>query len=489
MSRPQYLIVLKHESKAPIYIQIYQRFREAILGGLLQPGDRVPSLRSLADELGVARGTVEVAYEMLTGEGYFITQGQAGTVIAPLSGKHPILILQHANRPQDTASRRESMAMSVAKPFQLGIPALDAFPLKLWARLGYKILKSATPNELNYPERVGFMPLRKALAGYLNVSRGIACKPSQIIITDSYRGSLNLISRALLTVNDQILMEDPGYFAARNLLAAAGANIIAVPVDQDGMMVNHGIRIAPEAKLALVTPSHQSPLGVTLSLSRRLELLQWAASKQAWIIEDDYDGEYRYASRPLPALKSLDADDRVIYAGSLSKVLAPALRLAYLVVPESQVAHMENICNIFQNGCAWTTQATVAEFIAEGHFARHLKKMRNLYSRRRALLSAALAKSFGQDIQIELQAGGMHLLMRFNQPCDDTALAQQLNANGLAVHALSDWAIEHDCGRGLILSFTNIDSAESAEQAVNKLKTVTDAFFIRCQAPYAPADS
>ena len=233
---------------------------------------------------------------------------------------------------------------------------------------GCRVLKSTTTADLIYPDPLGLMSLRVALASYLQVSRGIHCKPSQVVITDGYRSSLDLICRSFLQSGQQVWMEDPGYPAAMQLMKAAGGSIVPVPVDQEGMVIQTGISKSPNAQIAVVTPSHQSPLWVTLSLERRLELLEWATHNESWIVEDDYDGEYRYASRPLPALKSLDAHDRVIYTGALSKVISPSLRLAYLVIPESQVEHVAEVCQIFQNGCPWATQATVTDSLAKDIF-------------------------------------------------------------------------------------------------------------------------
>jgi GntR family transcriptional regulator/MocR family aminotransferase len=465
------LIHFDAASVQPLYLQIYERFREAIAEGLLKPGDRVPSMRSLAAELNLARGTIETAYEILNGEGYFLSMGQAGTVIAPSLGVHT------ANTRQIEGALEQSvlsprLSKSNPLPLQMGLPALDAFPRKLWAKIGCRVLKSAASNDMIYTDPLGLMSLRVALAGYLNVSRGISCKPTQIVITDGYRGSLDLICRIFLRNGQQVWMEDPGYFAARNLMRAAGGEIVPVPVDDQGLVVKSGVAKAPHAQIAIVTPSHQSPLGVTLSLARRLELLEWANKQQSWIIEDDYDGEYRYASRPLPALKSLDHQDRVIYAGTLSKVILPALRLAYLVIPESQINEVEKVAQIFQNGCPWSTQATVKDFIVEGHFARHLKKMRALYKHRRGLLSQALTDIFGDEVHVDLQAGGMHLVVRLNKRYDDQYLTKHLNENGLAVQALSSWSEESDCEQGLVMSFTNIHSMEYANSIAQKIKQI-----------------
>ena len=458
----------------PIYMQIYQRFRDAIAEGLLKPGDRVPSLRSLAAELNLARGTVETAYEMLVGEGYFLPQGQAGTIIAPFLSEHATPLRRSGDLAPQTYQRSRHLS-ATPPPLSMGLPALDAFPRKLWAKLSCQMIKSATVADMGYPSPLGLPSLRAALAAYLNVSRGIQCKPEQVIITDGYRGSLDLICRAFLQPGQQVWMEDPGYPAAMRLMQAAGGKIIPVPVDQAGIDVSTGLAKAPQAQMAVVTPSHRSPLGVTLSLERRLMLLEWATHNQSWIIEDDYDGEYRYASRPLPALKSLDVQDRVIYCGAISKVICPGIRLAYMVVPESQVNYVETVCKIFQNGCPWSTQATVAEFITQGHFSRHLKKMRTLYKQRRHYLVQALQEVFGSEVRIELQAGGMHLVVRFNKDYHDQYLAHHFNQAGLAVHALSSWTLQYPCGQGLIMSFTNVHSLDFARGLAQQMRNITTA--------------
>ncbi|TXG98942.1 MAG: PLP-dependent aminotransferase family protein [Nevskiaceae bacterium] len=462
-------ILLNSSSPQPIYLQIYLRYREAISEGILKPGDRVPSIRNLADDLNLARRTIETAYEMLIGEGYFLSRGQGGTVVAPFLGEHISTIrLQDSLTP--STFHRSRYPSATPLPLSLGLPALDAFPRKLWAKLGSQVLRSATEADMGYPSQLGLMSLRTAIAAYLNVSRGISCKPEQVIITDGYRGSLDLICRAFLTSEEKVWMEDPGYPAALKLIQAVGSNVVYVPVDEEGIVVSQGISKAPDARMAVVTPSHQSPLGMTLSLERRLELLEWAANNESWIVEDDYDGEYRYTSRTIPALKSLDSKDRVIFCGTISKVISPSLRLAYLVIPESQVTHLANICQIYQNGCPWLTQAIVAEFISQGYFSRHLKKMRVLYKRRREHLVQALYESFGKEISIELQAGGMHLVVRFNKTYEDRYLVRHLNEAGFGVRALSAWSAEYSNNQGLIMSFTNIHSLEYARQTVSRMK-------------------
>lgn len=260
-------------------------------------------------------------------------------------------------------------------------------------------------------------------------------------------------------------MEDPGYFMARLAFKEAGAKLVAVPVDTEGLNVDAAIAQSPDAGFAFVTPSHQMPLGVSLSHSRRLALLSWAANAEAWVIEDDYDSEFRYGSRPLPALKSLDQDDRVFYVGTFSKVLFPGLRLGYIVVPRSTASRVERICQLLYRDRPIFDQAVVSDFITEGHFARHIKRMRQLYAARRAALANALEEAFEGRITVELQAGGMQLLARFPGGESDTRMVERANAAELWPSALSPWSLEHPCGHGLLLNFTNIPEEKATEMA------------------------
>jgi len=475
------LPALDRRRATPLHRQIYERYRRAIAQGLLQPGERVASARSLAAELGVARGTVEAAYAQLAGEGYLQPRGQAGTMVAALVPAVRRSVAAQPNRSHSERQCADDPAAPLALPalnaeplpFQLGIPALDAFPRKLWARLANRVIRATGPIDLHYGDPAGLPALRAAIAGYLLVSRGVACAPQQVIVMGGHRASLALVARLLLKPGEEVWDEDPGYPAAREVLAACGARLVRVPVDGEGMRIGDALRLAPKARLALVTPSHQAPLGVSLSLPRRLQLLQWAARARAWVVEDDYDGEYRYTGPPLPALKSLDTRDRVIYAGSFSKVLFPALTLSYLVLPEALARRAQAACRELGNGPPQLTQAIVTAFMAGGHFARHLKKMRLLYARRRALLAGALREAFGERIAIDLTAGGMHLIVRIKgrrgAGFSDVAMARRAQQAGLMCRPLSERALAHPCGQGLMVGFTNVTTAMQALELARRL--------------------
>jgi GntR family transcriptional regulator/MocR family aminotransferase len=445
----------------PFYRQIYERFRGAIGNGVLKPGDRIPSARALTRELGLARGTIEAAYSLLAAEGYVQARGQAGTIVTPglrLQVPAPDAVRRSGSDVVAISFRPDSIL-----PFQMGLPALDAFPRKIWARLGARCVRAMQPSDMMHPPVYGLPGLRAEIAAYLQVSRGIRCVPSQVFVTSGYRHGLELIAHALLKPRDRVWMENPGYPPTRELLGLLHMVAVPVPVDREGMIVSEGLKAASRVRAAVVTPGHQSPLCVSLSLPRRLALLDWAARNDAWIIEDDYDGEYRYVSRPLPALKSLDRDGRVLYAGTFSKVLLPGLRLAYVVVPETQVERFEQVSQIFAAGNPQLVQAIVTAFMREGHFARHVQRMRKLYAGRREATAAGLEGVLGKYLRIDPQPGGMHLILRLKGKRSDRRLVARLREQGLYAEALTDWMAGRDGAPALLLNFTNIDSRDTAE--------------------------
>jgi GntR family transcriptional regulator/MocR family aminotransferase len=443
---------------APLYRQIYEHIRTAISAGQIKPGGRLPSARRLADEFATARGTVDAAYAMLAGEGYVVARGPAGTIVSSdLAGARMLGTEARARLAADGGQQ----GLYEPKPFQMGLPALDAFPRKIWSRLVAREARALSPSDMAYPDPAGFWPLRQAISGYLATSRGIVCTPAQVIITRGYQGALRLALDLTIKRGERVWLEDPCYPLTRDTIEAAGAKLVPIRVDAQGLRVPDGRARARRARLAVVTPSHQSPLGVSLSLPRRLALLAWAADAKAFVVEDDYDSEFRYVGRPLPALKSMDRDDRVLYVGTFSKVLYPGLRLGYLVVPEKLIFAFTR-ANLFDNsGASSLEQRVVAAFISEGHFARHIKQMRNLYAARRQALAGALADVFGDDIEVDLAAGGMHLIFRPAGRISDVELTRRLRATGLAAEALSSRALAHPSKQALLLGFTNIAESDA----------------------------
>jgi GntR family transcriptional regulator / MocR family aminotransferase len=474
ISPPAIVFGVDRDSSVPLFRQIYDRTRIAITAGRIRPGERLPSARSLAAQLGAARGTVDAAYATLAGEGWIVARGAAGTVVAPQLGEATQLEPPARAPARRHPASRPVGAESAPHLFRMGLPALDAFPRKLWARLVAREVRTMSPGRLSYPDPAGDHGLREAISAYLAISRGVFSTPDQVFITSGYQGGLSLIGRALFEPGATVWLEDPGYRLARRGLVAAGAHLVPIPVDDDGMRIEEAITHAPQARFAVVTPSHQSPLGVALSLPRRLALLAWAEANSAWVIEDDYDGEFHYAGRPLPAMKSLDRGDVVLYAGSFSKVLFPGLRLGYLVVPTRLTERLTAAAHALSGGYGRLEQAVVARFMIEGHFARHLRRMRGLYAGRRTALAAALAKAFGDRLQIGLQSGGMHLLARPSGDTPDRELVRLAERNGLAPAALSAQAIIADCGPGLLLSFTNIPEAQAENAAQTLLRAIGD---------------
>ena len=444
----------------PRYQQIARQLKNAIEHGELKAGARLPSSRTWSQELGVSRSTVENAYGELVAQGWLERRGQAGTFV---SG--------HV-RPEKTVATPAVFAgeSQTPDPFQMGLPALDLFPREIWARVMGRRLRTQTRFDLALGDVCGEAVLREAIVDYLRVSRSIECLPEQVFITSGYASSMTLILRALAKPGEGMWVEDPGFPLIRPVIAQENIGLMPVPVDDHGLNVAAGIRDYPQARFVLLTPAHQSPLGVALSLTRRRQLLEWAASAQAWIIEDDYDSEFRYHGKPLPPLKSLDAPQRVIYAGTFSKSLFPALRTAWLVVPLNQVARFRQLAGLMACSVPVLWQQTLADFIRDGHFWRHLKKMRQHYARRRLWMEEALRE---QGFAVVPQEGGIQLVVAVD--ADDQLLTAKANQAGLAVQALSRWRLKSEGRGGLLLSFTNITSAEMAKQVARQLwEAITD---------------
>ncbi|WP_064555200.1 PLP-dependent aminotransferase family protein [Buttiauxella noackiae] len=438
----------------PRYQQIARQLKQAISDGELSAGSRLPSSRTMALELGVARATVENAYGELVAQGWLERRGQAGTFVSPS-------VTTGANNPTFSSSQPQGVPL----PFQAGLPALDAFPRALWARIMGRRLRLQTRYDLVLPEANGESTLRQAIADYLRFSRSIDCQPEQVFITAGFQAAMRLVTHTLAKSGDGIWLEDPGYRYVRPVFAEAGMVLHPVPVDNEGMQIDYGINHFPDARFALLTPAHQSPLGVALSLNRRRQLLDWAATNESWVIEDDYDSEFRYHGKPLPPIKSLDGPQRVIYAGTFSKSLFPALRVAWLVVPQQHVKDFAQHTHYLPCTAPLLIQQTIADFLREGHFWRHLKKMRLCYSERRLWLEQALQQ---QGFDVVPQAGGIQLVMRVSG--DDRALVAKARNAGLAVQALSDWRMVSQGEGGILMCFTNLTSQAMAHQAVKQLR-------------------
>ncbi len=473
------VIAIERGSAAPLYRQLYDRYREAIVERRLRPGERLPSTRTLAAELGISRMPVLNAFEQLLAEGYFEARVGAGTFVAsslpdvrPAAAGGASPVLQPPERPARRAVSQRSGAVLRAEPepwlqgwgaFRVSQPAVDRFPFQVWSALVARHSRNPRASRLNYGSALGDLPFREAVADYLRTSRAVRCDAGQIMVVSGSQQALEIATRVLLDPGDRVWMEEPGYSGARDVLTLAGARIVPVPVDGEGLDVAAGIARAPQAQAAYVTPSHQYPLGATLSATRRLQLLAWAARAGAWIFEDDYDSEYRYESLPIASLQGLDRDARVIYIGTFSKVLFPALRIGYLVIPADLVARFTAVREAMDIFPPTLYQAVLADFLSEGHFARHLRRMRQLYRERRDALVAAIRGELGDELEVLDGQAGLHLVATLTAKMDgtdDLALSREAARQGLWAMPLSSCYTGEPVRRGLVLGYGGTDVSE-----------------------------
>ena len=451
---------------------LYQELRDAMLSGRLPAGVRLPPSRELARQHGVSRGTVLAVYEQLAAEGYLTgTVGRGTTVSASLPGltklNPPAPSVLVATPPRLSRAGQQLAATPFPldeghlplRAFRPNHPDLSAFPLALWNRMVARRSNALRPAGMGYGPAGGDGALRQAIADHLRYAQRIVCRPEQVLILASAQQGLDLCARLLLDPGDRVWLEDPGYPGARDLFAAVGAQLIAVPVDGLGLDVAAAQALAPDARLAYVTAAHQSPLGMPLAIERRLALLAWARAQGAMVIEDDYDGEFRYHGPPLAALKSLD-DDRVIYLGSFSKRLFPALRLAYLVVPESLVDPLTSAMSLTCRQVSPQMQRVLGEFIAEGHFARHLRKMRLRYAERAEVLQQACQQQLAGLLSLSPIHTGLDATALLPAGWDDRQVVAQLLEAGIEARALAFYQIARPPPPGLILGFSAFDGAQ-----------------------------
>ncbi len=472
---PRTTILLDPSSALPRYQQLYQGLRAAILDGQLAPGARLPATRALAGELGVSRATVQQAFDQLVAEGYIEGRVGSGSYVArtlpddylaapapqPAQQAHPRRRRAPSRRGAELATApvmRESVAGSEGqRAFPVGLPALDAFPQRVWGQLLARRWRQSSTELLDHSSPAGYLPLREQIAAYLATARGVRCTAEQVIVVAGAQQGLDLAARVLLDPGDAAWIEDPGYFGARGALVGAGARLIPVPVDDEGLDVGAGKARCPDARLAYITPSHQFPLGATMSLARRLALLEWAEQADAWVLEDDYDSEYRYVGRPLAALQGIDHARRTIYVGTFSKVLFPALRLGYLVVPP-------DLADVFVAALGFAAfhppaleQSVLAEFIAAGHFTRHIRRMRLLYAERQATLAALLRQELDGLLTLAPSQAGMHLVGWLPSGIDDQLAARRAAARQVDVLPLSRSALEPPVRGALLLGYAATD--------------------------------
>lgn len=443
--------------KIPLSNQIYSAVRDAIETGQIPAHTKLPSWRDLAAQLGVSRGTVRLAYERLIDEQLAVGLGAAGTRVTerPPSSRS---VSTPESSPMPALFRDFSTAPKV---FQMGVPAQDAFPYPLWSRLSIKASRDASTAPVGYPDPRGEAELRGEVAAYLSIARGLQCSPSQVFITGGFAGALGLVTRGLRLEGQTAWVEDPGFPLTRTALTLAGLNVAAIPVDAEGLDVAAGLRLAGNAALAVVTPGQQAPLGMTMSLARRLQLLEWARSTGAWIIEDDYLGELQLNGRAAPALASLAQDERVLHIGTFSKTISPALRLGFLVVPPALVQPFGDLATCLAPAPAAAIQRTVANFMHEGHYLRHLRRMKRLYAARRAALLRCLEEEASDALTVQMTAG-MAVVTQLTGPRSDVEIAQKARVFGLSPSPLSPWSVRAPQAQGLLLGVTNINEQHLA---------------------------
>src|SRR5579864_3959180 len=448
----------------PIFRQIYQQLRAAILAQRLRPGAKLPSTRALAVELSVARSSVIAAYEQLLAEGYLSGRVGSGTYISgdlpdsaperPRGRAKPAIPPPLTARAHAYAAIAAAMPAGDERPFTTARALIDARTLEIWRKLMQRLFSGFDPIHRGYSDPRGLPALRQVICDYLGAARGVRAEPDQVIITSGSQHGIDIAMRVLLSPGDEVWVEDPGYGMTGAALEAAGMRIKPVPVDGQGLVVRAGVRAAAKARAAFVTPSHQFPLGVVLAMPRRLELLAWARETGAWIIEDDYHSEYRYAGPPLAALQGLDEADRVIYVGTFNKVLFPGLRLGYVVAPRALAPSFAGARALLDRQAPTLTQTLVAEFMRQGYFAAHIRRMRLVYREQRDFLVGELRRRLGDTLSVTAPEQGMQLVAFLAEGRDDVALETRLREKGIIVRALSHMYRNVPPRPGFLLGFT-----------------------------------
>ncbi|HET8646422.1 MAG TPA: PLP-dependent aminotransferase family protein [Vicinamibacteria bacterium] len=480
-------VAIDRAAAKPLYQQICDGYRAAIAERRLRAGQRLPSTRALAAALGISRIPVLIAFDQLLAEGYFEARVGSGTFVSSTLPHDPDTLQRPSTRgagrpPGPRPLARHAAAVLRAPPqpwlagfgpFRMSEPALHHFPFRVWSRLMARHTRRLGGRALNYGSPLGDLAFRQTLAAYLGAARGVRCEPEQIMVVSGSQQALEITARVLLDPGDAAWVEEPGYGGARDALAMAGARLVPVPVDDEGLDVAAGIRSAPRARAAVVTPSHQYPLGATMSAARRLQLLDWAQERGAWIVEDDYDSEYRYDSQPIAALQGIDRDARVVYIGTFSKVLFPALRVGYLVIPADLVDRFAAVREAMDICPPAAVAAVLTDFIAEGHFARHLRRTSALYRQRREVLVEELGRGPGRRFQVVGAEAGIHLVALSGRP-GDRAIAERAAGAGLWAMPLSACYLGRPLRHGFVLGYGGTSVAE-IPRAVQRLRRIIGA--------------
>lgn len=463
---------LQRQGKSTLSQQVYRLLREAIRQQQLSANSALPASRILASALQIGRNTVLSAYDQLLAEGYLYSRAGAGTFISPAfatQSPKPEAETRHAGlsqRGQDLTTQCR-LPTGLTGAFAPGLPELRQFPHAIWQRLQHQHNKQAPEHWWHYQQEGGLPALRQAICTYLQLSRSVRCQPEQILVVQGAQQALELTARLLADPGDQAWMEEPGYVGAQAALQAAGLHVVPVPVDTEGL----NPAAAPtnsQPRLMYITPSHQYPSGVVMSLARRLEILQRADTDNSWIIEDDYDSEFRYDAQPIASLQGLADSARVIYLGTFSKVMFPAMRLAYLVIPPALIdAFRAAYARLYREG-SYAQQAALADFIEQGHFPRHIRRMRELYRIRQQLLRSTLQQSLGNALPLSAGQAGMHLVAGLPAHISDQQLSQQAEQEGLWLRPLSRHYLGQNHDNGLVLGYAGIEE-NSIRQSATRL--------------------
>jgi GntR family transcriptional regulator / MocR family aminotransferase len=463
---------LTRSGDAPLFRQIYLQIRAAILSQSLAPGTKLPSTRALSAQLSVSRSAVVSAYEQLLAEGYASGRTGSGSYVSP---DLPAVDGRNSKRKRPAAIeaplRRDFVDVTVQsdeRPFNLGRTLVDARTKELWRKVSARVFRSLGHDHFGYSDPRGSPELRKAICDYLRAARAVQCEPEQIVVTAGTQHAIDLVIRVLLKAGMQAWVEDPGYSLTRQALIAAGIKPRPIPVDAHGIDVGAGIRLAPKARAVFVTPSHQFPTGVVLSMTRRLELLNWARETRAWIVEDDYASEFRYGGRALASLQGLDERERVIYVGTLNKALFPGLRLGYAVVPPALLKAFITARYLTDRQPSSLAQAVVADFIEEGHFAAHIRRMRLQYKDQRDVLVAALRHRLGDEMTVDAPDQGMHLVATLKRGLKAVAIERAARDHGVIVRAMSRLYAAAPPRSALLIGFSGYPS-ETIPPAVARL--------------------
>jgi GntR family transcriptional regulator / MocR family aminotransferase len=468
-----------------LYRWLYEQLRAAILDGRLRPGARLPGTRDLASAYALSRATIVTAFDQLKSEGYVEGRSGSGTYVSRIlpeqlldvRGPLPEKRLPHRRVPLSSYARRlqpfRGTPQRPIRAFRANQPALDQFPTTLWAQVAARRLRRVSANLLAGGEALGYRPLREAVAGYLNSSRGVKCTADQVLILSGAQEALDRTARILLNPGEPVWMEEPGYPGAAVVFRAVGARICPVPVDAEGLDLESGRRKWKSARLVYATPAHQFPLGVTMSLRRRLALLEWARRSGTLIFEDDYDSEYRYSGRPIPALQGLDRSGVVIFAGSFSAVLFPALRLGYLVVPQEMVDVFAAAESVSTHHPPLLEQAILCDFITEGHFARHIRQMRELYAERLSVLLECARERIGDALEISTVEAGLQTVGWLPQGVSAERAAELAAVRDVEVVPLGRYASGRSPRDGLILGFAAVDPKELRRGVAELAKVIT----------------